>query len=335
MGEKKGTSISLGTAIYLFIILLLVVALGIVYYLGFVERNQEIAALKDEVNKLQNSSNINQNNKAETKEVTKNNTEMDKTTDKFEIGNYKIQPDRNLLDSGYFEMADYGDEMISFLDNGRFEAYLGWGNRISGNYEVTDDTINCIIVKYDGEYSPEQDTKGKIVFKIIDSKTLEIIEASESCKVRSTEMTDKGWAVIIEEKDQMLYPFIKGIKFMNSSSYEKLTNNLSKNEMFGLINISKNTDGTYTLYGGIYEKINSTSAKLSTEGYRKVVVAEDTKYIDHYGKETTIKGIYNDNNFPREDNELSSTIYANSTWLLRFEFSQSKCTLIEEINLAT
>lgn len=113
----------------------------------------------------------------------------------------------------------------------------------------------------------------------------------------------------------------------------ELTSDLGQNEMFGLININKNTDGTYTLYGGIYEKIDSFSANLSNKGYKKVVVPGDTKYVDYYGNETTIKEIYN-GSFPREDNELSAKIYANSTWLLKFEFLNSKCTLIEETNLA-
>ena len=116
--------------------------------------------------------------------------------------------------------------------------------------------------------------------------------------------------------------------------YNELTSDLGQNEMFGLINIKKNTDETYTLYGGIYEKIDSFSANLSNKGYKKVVASGDTKYIDYYGNETTIKEVYN-GSFPGEDNELSAKIYANSTWLLKFEFLNAKCILIEETNLAT
>lgn len=189
MEDKKIKSISLGTSVYIFIIMLLIVALGVVYYLGFVKNNQEILALKDEINvlKTQYTNNVEDSNKQNNKEKT----------------------------------------------------------------------------------------------------------------------------------------------------YKELTDNLGQNELFGLININKNTDGTYTLYGGIYEKIDSRSAKLSNEAYKKVIVQGHTKYVDYYDNEITIKEIYDQYNFPREDNELESTIYANSTWLLKFEFSKEKCILIEEINLAT
>lgn len=54
MDDKKTIKIGLGTVICIFIIILLVIALGIVYYLGFVKNSQEILALKDEINILNN-----------------------------------------------------------------------------------------------------------------------------------------------------------------------------------------------------------------------------------------------------------------------------------------
>ena len=42
MDEKKSIKVSLGTVISIFIIILLILALGVVYYLGFVKNKQEI-----------------------------------------------------------------------------------------------------------------------------------------------------------------------------------------------------------------------------------------------------------------------------------------------------
>ena len=57
MEDKKAVKISLGTAICIFIIILLVVALGVVYYLGFVKnKNTEPLSLKPNT-----ASNIEQN----------------------------------------------------------------------------------------------------------------------------------------------------------------------------------------------------------------------------------------------------------------------------------
>lgn len=73
MDEKKSIKVGLGTVISIFIIILLVVALGIVYYLGFVKNKQEIIALKDEINVLSNKSDSSQSEKGEVKTNNSNN----------------------------------------------------------------------------------------------------------------------------------------------------------------------------------------------------------------------------------------------------------------------
>lgn len=53
MGAKKALKVSLGTTICLIIIVLLIVALGAVYYLGFVKNNKEVTQLSIEKQNLQ------------------------------------------------------------------------------------------------------------------------------------------------------------------------------------------------------------------------------------------------------------------------------------------
>ena len=67
MDEKKTIKVSLGTTVCIFIIILLIVALGVVYYLGIVKNKQEIVALKDEVNALKSKDHISQSEKIEVK----------------------------------------------------------------------------------------------------------------------------------------------------------------------------------------------------------------------------------------------------------------------------
>ena len=52
MEGKEAIKVRLGTVICLFIIFMLIIALGVVYYLGFVKNNQEILELKNEINSL-------------------------------------------------------------------------------------------------------------------------------------------------------------------------------------------------------------------------------------------------------------------------------------------
>ena len=48
MGENKQIKVRLETIIYIFIIILLIIALGIIYYLGFIKNKEEIAKLQNE-----------------------------------------------------------------------------------------------------------------------------------------------------------------------------------------------------------------------------------------------------------------------------------------------
>ena len=93
MEEKKSVKISLGTIVCIFIIILLIVALVGIYYLGFVKNNQEIIALKEEVNVLKSKNNVSQSEKAEVKTNSENNniasTTNNSTKKEFKLENFK------------------------------------------------------------------------------------------------------------------------------------------------------------------------------------------------------------------------------------------------------
>ena len=54
MDEKKSIKVSAGTAVCIFVIILLIVALGVVYYLGFVKNNEKISELETKTIALEN-----------------------------------------------------------------------------------------------------------------------------------------------------------------------------------------------------------------------------------------------------------------------------------------
>lgn len=70
MDEKKSIKVSLGTTICIFIIILLIVALGVVYYLGYVKNKQEISDLKNEIYVLKTKDSVvkDETEESETKE---------------------------------------------------------------------------------------------------------------------------------------------------------------------------------------------------------------------------------------------------------------------------
>lgn len=75
MDEKKSIKVTLGTTICIIIIVLLIIALGIVYYLGFVKNNTEITQLAEEKQTLQKQvTSLEENKNLAEKEVTASST---------------------------------------------------------------------------------------------------------------------------------------------------------------------------------------------------------------------------------------------------------------------
>ena len=107
------------------------------------------------------------------------------------------------------------DHEVSFLEDNTFSIYMSWGNSIKGTYTVSNDIINCIITSAVGEYSPEQETTGKISFKIINNSEIEIIDVPETYTIKVSEITDSGWVLTDETTEMRFWPLVEGIKFVS------------------------------------------------------------------------------------------------------------------------
>lgn len=193
MEEKKSIKISLGTVICMFIILILIFALVIVYYFGFVADKN----IHDT-----NSNTVSTDNKIQ-----------------FEPANYVIQFDANLLGEEYKTAGNEikgCDYEISFLNNNKFTAYMNFGNSIEGSYTVSNNIINCIITSASGEYSPTQQIEGKFSFKINNNSEIEIIDIPESYAIKNSEISSEGWILTNETKEMKFWPLVEGIKFVSN-----------------------------------------------------------------------------------------------------------------------
>lgn len=78
MEDKKAIRVSLGTTICLIIIVLLIVALGVVYYIGFVKNDKEVTQLSAEKQNLQKQVTTLEENKNTSEIEIKNSNDMTK-----------------------------------------------------------------------------------------------------------------------------------------------------------------------------------------------------------------------------------------------------------------
>lgn len=216
MEENKLVKVSLSTVICMFIILILIFALIIMYYFGFVaDRNkteQSNSNISLDTNINSSNENISDNN------VANDNVSNDITIE-LEPSNYVIQFEADLLGENF---ESCGNEIkgcnyeISFLDNNKFTANMNFGNSIQGTYIISNDNvINCIITSASGEYSPTQEVDGKISFKINSDSEIEIIDIPESYTIKISELGEAGWVLTDENKEMGFWPLVEGIKFVS------------------------------------------------------------------------------------------------------------------------
>ena len=96
MAEQESKTQKSGAGLYIFLILLLIIALGIVYYLGLVKNNEKISKLENK--KIALEKDINQLESQVKNVQTKNSTEEDKVLDK--------------------DLYAQGNEYFVFIENG-------------------------------------------------------------------------------------------------------------------------------------------------------------------------------------------------------------------------
>ncbi len=133
----------------------------------------------------------------------------------FTAADYIIEFDEAILGEAFKEAGNEikGCEYNLSFKDGKFVAYMNFGNSVEGTYTVSDNIISCKLTKASGEYSPDQNIKGDISFKVVSSDTLQVISAPESYTVKIAEISDGEWVLTSEEKEMGLWPLVDGIRF--------------------------------------------------------------------------------------------------------------------------
>ena len=214
MKDIKSIKVSLDTIVCLFIIyIMFLVVLGMYFYYNrdsiiqnYIE-NQPQTNLNDNYTMTQTiTPKQTSNNNANI-----NNTIENKADKKIVFGKYQIIPDKNILDKEYFEISDYGDEIIEFKDNNSFKAYLGWGNGILGAYTISNDEIICTAKTFYSNNAPDQDINISFTFKIINNSEIEITKAPSSYTIHTVDFTTHS--LTNEIKEMSFLPFVVGTQF--------------------------------------------------------------------------------------------------------------------------
>lgn len=181
MGEKKEVKISLGTAICIFIIILLVISLAVIYYLGVVKNNQTVT----EANAIQvESTNIDvSNGNEEVQELDKDSELVQKLYSKI-LKQSNIAISLNEEDSDEYEIASfYKDDKVTVENLSKEEkviailTYLAENNMGTeakfadleddilenlGNMFGNGDGFNLIELKEKGEIDTQDDKYGYV-----------------------------------------------------------------------------------------------------------------------------------------------------------------------------
>lgn len=165
-----------------------------------------------------NKTNTSESNHTKSSQNTSNNTNNPndlennpKQQDMLELGKYIIQQNNSETDG---EFHDGGDEYISFLEDNKFQSYIGWGMSIAGYYEIENNNmIKCKAEKFQSEYGPEQEINANILFNIEGDNLLKVIEASETFKIQVVEVGEDEWLLSDESKDIYLSIFTEGNTF--------------------------------------------------------------------------------------------------------------------------
>ena len=178
MGEKNEIKVKLSTVVYLFIILVLVVALGAVYYLGFVKND--------------NANNIFVNEQVT--ETDNNQKEDEIKENRFKEGKYSY------VNAGRKEIMAQDNKFTLVLletyiefDNNNFKVYDNDQLFTSGKYEqISDNLIKCVI-------SDERSFE----FKIMEKNELEIIKLNSNDA--ETEFNIRLYDILGEKNEYVLY----------------------------------------------------------------------------------------------------------------------------------
>jgi len=134
----------------------------------------------------------------------------------FTEGDYLIEFNEDLLGDEYKTAGNEikgCDYKLSFK-NGKFTVDMNFGNSVGGTYSVSGDgVVLCSLKTAEGEYSPEQNIKGEISFKVVSGSKIKILSAPDSYDIKITELKNGEWVLTSEEKSLGLWPLVNGIEF--------------------------------------------------------------------------------------------------------------------------
>ena len=289
MKEKKEIKIKLSTVVYLFIIFALVIALGVVYYFGFVVDEKE----KIDNNKVENEVSSVQKpvedetteNKVEQEKDNKNN-ESNVKLGKFIVNGIVVQPESDGIIS------------ISIEEDNQFTAETSYTSTYIGKYEINGDKLICTSLK---EGNGESGT-GEIKYK--ESNIVFEFEIIKEDKLKFVNVSDKNLKVTLdknyieeksnqEEKDDAK----KIIGNWSPYSAEKNGKEIELQEIYGSSlslggYLTFNKDGIYTEYIGAHSEESESELQgayavseneiniLTNSGSRKIYQYEEkTGYI--------------------------------------------------------
>ena len=177
--EKNSAKISLGTAICIFIIILLIGALGgIFYYYNFVKdvNNNQISSEPKNNQQIQ---------KEEEKEEELNIDSEKETTvktneKKIKLGTYKVNSDE--VKAKYKEeendfWENYVYCVVTFAENNLCSIYHGYGSSNIGTYRINENKIICNTVFGRGQEGGLTYHEENVVyeFEILDENTIKLI----------------------------------------------------------------------------------------------------------------------------------------------------------------
>lgn len=191
MEEKKSIKVSLGTAICIFIIVLLVIALGLVYYLGFIRNNKRINVIESEKNNLNQQLNIiyEKNNKENDQSIINSSPDKEtdnsiikivqeadeKTTQKGVTHEIRVRKISKGYDNRYLITADYSipieiteEEYKELVKTGECEKYLGFAGTYNKNSKTFSDSEGYGFVILE---SQDLDGEGKAEYQIVKTDT--------------------------------------------------------------------------------------------------------------------------------------------------------------------
>ncbi len=255
MGEKKELKVKLSTVILLFVILILIIALGVVYYLGFIKKdniNQNINMIstnntvketaETNTNIQQNTETTNnQQNNTETTNNQQNNTETNQTAQKDNSKNIIMYDGTNIVNAKpglyytLYEENQYPDFYNTTYDIFEDGKNIGKTKGAVKSFfsDLFEDT--CYYIDYESEKNGNSTIHVSCNYDVIPRKYEDIsnipsaikdeFHMADSLKMRGIDLDGDGkkeYIVVYSYKNESAREYVSGIYLFNEN-YKKIS----------------------------------------------------------------------------------------------------------------